>query len=199
MKLFNFVEGSLQLHDSLTPLQCVRELQSLKYNAGKEWSDSDGRMRKRYNLELLYIFYVHSRMSPFKAYTEEDRIVRAKKDIPFPPNWKVSSELGECIKLIVELEDNTETKKTLRTVRKMLQSMRTHLEGVDFGVELEDGKMKYDITKYLAIADKIPSSLDKLKEIEEKADAEDSLEATRIKGGNKKGRREDPVKNDWKE
>jgi hypothetical protein len=190
MRVFNFQEGKLTLNDSLTLLPVVKELSSLEYNA-KFPKDAEGRGRKRLELELQYVYYVYSRISPYKAYEEKDRKEKAIELLGLPDKWKESDKLKLLIKEVLDIENNSDTKRALRAVRSMLQSLIKHIEGVDFNAETDDGKSKYDVNKYVAMASKVSELLDKLKELEEKADAEDNLQSNRIWGGGKKGNRED--------
>ena len=69
----------------------IQELQSLKYNKGK--GDIDGRKRFRSKQELKYLYLTYSPKSPYKDYSERERIEEAKKDCRFSEFWVESPEL----------------------------------------------------------------------------------------------------------
>jgi hypothetical protein len=191
MKVFEVKEGRYDLVESMKGLQVVATISSLKYNNSKDFKDTDGRDRKRYYAEIKYVFLSYSRSSPYRGYDDDNRKKKAIIECSMPNSWKESNEIKSLISLVEELEINTDTKRTLRATKKMLDSLTKYIETVDFNAETEDGKPKYDPNKYLSIVEKLSPALDKIKELEEKADAEDNFESVRIKGGAKKGRRED--------
>ncbi|MGL4780830.1 MAG: hypothetical protein ACRCXN_08380, partial [Bacteroidales bacterium] len=106
MRVFNIKDGKITLNDSVTPLQIVKELSSLEYNA-KYPKDSDGRDRKRFEAELKYVFDRYSLFSPYKSWREEDRIARAFENAGFPDKWKESEQLKKFITAVQEFEVNT--------------------------------------------------------------------------------------------
>lgn len=189
MRLFKVTTESIELIEEIAHLG--KSLSELKYNAGTDWSDSDGRDRKRMKAEISYVFYMYSRFSPYKGYNKAERQISAKKRSNLPDAWQESTVLKNFINEIIELEDNTDAKRTLRTVRNMLQKMRSEIDNIDFGEEVQ-GKPKYDMAKYIKIGKELNGLLEELKILETLVDSEDDVSQDRMRGNATKGSREDP-------
>ncbi len=158
--------------------------------------DKDRRKRNAMN-ELAFIFYVIDYKSPYNIYSEDERIERSKKACKFEPAWKLDAKMKRAMKVYDELQ-MTPAIKSLQAIK---ESLFTALEAVKFvrsqlrtsidymntvsddDTEAPDSdQIIKTANELLKLADKIPTTISTLENVEDKVKLEQSTKR-KIKGG----------------
>ncbi len=144
----------------------VQAILTLNYNKGK--GDIDGRKKHRAKLECKYMCLGYSPRSPYKDYSEAERLVEAKLDCKFPADWVMSPELKA---LIPEFEEGTKNKvgRLLKTVTKFIDKFETHLNSIELNERNASGGLIHKPTDIMATLERLPRLAETLQELENQA------------------------------
>lgn len=150
-------------------VKLVPELQtllSLKYNKGPK--DHDGRKKYKALEELRYMTLAYSPKSPYKDYSEQERIAEAKLDCNFPPDWKESEELKALIPKYLK-GTISKTTRSLKTTERFLEKFEKHLNDVDLNERNAGGGLIHDPAKIMNTLKALPDFLITIHELERQA------------------------------
>ena len=156
------------------------------------------RQKRNAKKELAYIYYVTDFMSPYSIYDEEEREVRAQKACGFSDGWRKDAIIKHAIHQYEELQQ-TPAIKSLKTIRETLFSalnavkyVRTYLDRTiahltseaddEDGPEMDTESLIKTVNELLKLADKLPTTIATLEQVEEKVKKEQTNKR-RIKGG----------------
>lgn len=198
IELFKVDKNNVELNMAeLSKVQPFSALLELKYNntkTHKEFEylkDHAGLDRRRANREFTFVFFYCSMRSPIFKYQEQERYTKAVEYAGLHEGFKPSPELKKVMVEVEMLEEKTILSLTaLKAARDMLNNLIAHIKIVDFNATDAGGKSLYDITKYSTFIKQLPDLNKALVELEI-AVKEQSQTGERIKGGMKKGNRED--------
>ena len=160
--------------------------------------DRDRKKRDAFK-ELSYIYFVYDYKSPYFIYPEDERRVRARKDLELPPGWMEDKDMKDAIKKYVSFLD-TPAIKSLIAIREGLLSSAKVIDALRMRIDqsLKDatdddaedpvdiGTVVKSVTQLIELSEKLPKAIDTISDLEEKVKKEQANES-RIKGGGKKG------------
>jgi len=147
-----------------------------------------------------YIYHFCDYKSPYQMYHEEERHIRILKDLKMDPDFKLSKRMNTAINKYNELQDTPAT-RSLRTTREALQSAERGVKAMTRKIDellMDDGDDESDgtleaiklIEKLMGIAEKLPSVVKTVGDLEEQVKKEQAAE-TKLRGGGSKGMFED--------
>lgn len=156
-------EGEVELNSEEVKLVPeMKPLLTLAYNKGK--GDFEGRKKTRALTELKYLRLVYSSKSPYRDYSDREKIEEAKKDCEFPTDWKPSPELEALIPKFIKGNRSTE-ERSLNTVEKFLEKFENHLNNINLDERNASGGLVHDAGKIMTTLEKLPSFLLKIGEL----------------------------------
>jgi hypothetical protein len=183
--------------------------------------DSDGRKKVMATKELLYVKFMADIDTVHSAFTGEERHKRAKEDADLPRNWSPDDEVEAAIEKYKEIiNEYSYTASILNSVEQGLlmssKAVKTYIRQMQTAIEASNNlvdKMTNDIdadknelaesmesvnsliqtsiSKILKIATDLPATLSQIKDLQEQV-KEDASKNRTIRGGHRKGNREDP-------
>jgi hypothetical protein len=156
---------------------------TLSYNRGPK--DNEGRKRYRLKSELRYMYLAYSHKSPYKDYTEVERIAQAKLDCYFPENWEESKELQLLINRYTIASPNKIT-RLLHTAERTVDKLRTFLESINLDERNETGNLVHTTASVLKTLSELPSVAQTLTELERQART-DTIQRVGSKGDHQLG------------
>jgi hypothetical protein len=144
----------------------VQALLTLNYN--KQPRDHDGRKKFRAKNELKYLYLAYSLKSPYRDYSEKERIEEAKLDCNLDGSWTPSPEL---IALIEKYKRGTPGKinRLLTTVTKFIDKFETHLNTVDLNERTATGGLIHSPKAIIDTLERLPRLAETLQELENQA------------------------------
>lgn len=141
----------IQLTEGLKALPVWSELSSLKYN--KQTGDSDGRKRYRIAKETQYLYHKLSWESVYQGKSEGEREEAVRLLLDLDDKWKMSDELQEMEKHIIEAQETNTAWRSLKVARKLLHKLEKQID------ETEDIET---MTKYLKDLPKLNETINLL-------------------------------------
>jgi hypothetical protein len=162
----------------------VQGIRSLSYNKGFP-GDADGRKKLRAKQELKYLYLAYSPKSPYKDYTETDRLTEARIDCNLADNWEESTEL----KLLVKKFNKGSLSKVgrlLETVTKFLEKFENHLNTIQLDERSATGGMVHDPKKILDTLNQLPRLASTIQELEQQVKY-GMISNTKVKGDHELG------------
>ena len=157
-------EGEVEFNSE--EIKLIPELQSilsLKYN--KQKGDLDGRKRYKALAELKYLYLVHSSKSPYRDYSDLERLDEAKKDCNFSQDWEESTELKLLIPKFIKGNQN-KLARLLATTEKVLDKLDFYFNNIDLQERDEKGAYVNDPKKVMEVLKQLPSVASTLQELE---------------------------------
>jgi hypothetical protein len=148
-------------------VKLVPELQTLlalKYNKGPK--DNDGRKRFKALAELKYLYLVYSPKSPYKDYSDHERLEEAKKDCLFPNEWEESTELKLLVPKFIK-GNTSKISRMLQTAEGVLDKLDSYLRNIDFTEKLESGVLLHKPKEVIDTLKQLPSLAANLQELEQ--------------------------------
>jgi len=144
----------------------VQAILTMAYNKGQ--GDFEGRKKLRAKTEMKYLYLAYSKRSPYKDFSEDERIIEARDDCKFPPDWKPSKEL---IALIPKFQNGTQNKvaRLLGTVTKFIDKFEKNLNNIDLNERTASGGLLYKSTDIMATLERLPRLAETLQELENQA------------------------------
>lgn len=142
----------------------IQALKTLAYNKGP--GDHDGRKKLRAKTELKYLYLVYSPKSPYKDYSEVDRVAEAKLDCKLPDSWEESTELKLLIPKFKK-GNSSKVERLLATVTKFLDKFEIHLNTIDLTERTATGGLLYDPKKILETLNQLPKVAATVQELEQ--------------------------------
>lgn len=144
----------------------VQAILTLNYN--KQPKDHDGRKKYRAKNELKYLYLAYSLKSPYRDYSEKERIEEAKLDCNFDSSWTPSPEL---IALIEKYKRGTPGKinRLLTTVTKFIDKFENHLNTVDLNERSNTGGLIHSPKAIIDTLERLPRLAETLQELETQA------------------------------
>jgi len=161
-------EGDLEF--VMEEVKLVPELQTLltlKYNKDTK-GDMDGRKKLKALNELRYVYLVYSPKSPYRDYSEKERLEEAKKDCNFSQHWVESPELKEVINKFLKGNVNRTT-RSVKIIEKFLDRFETHLEGIDLNERTATQALVHNPKSIMQTLQELPSFLKTLQELEQQS------------------------------
>ncbi len=158
-------DGEMELTTAEVAL--VPELAALRtpaYNKGK--GDFEGRKKTRYKQELKYLYLTYSGKSPYRDYSQEERVIEAKKDCNFADEWVESTELQLLIPKFIK-GNKSKLERLLSTTESFLEKFEKHLNGVDLDERNSNGGLVNDATKIMGSLKQLPGLAQTLQELEQ--------------------------------
>jgi len=139
------------------------ELMSLAYNKGPK--DADGRKKFRLKNELKYMYLVYSSKSPYRDYSEKERLNEAKLDCNLSEEWTESPELR---KLIPKYIRGTKSKleRLLNTTEGFLDKLDTHLSTLQLNERKENGEYAHKPKEIIDTLKQLPALAQTLQDLE---------------------------------
>ncbi len=148
-------------------IKLVPELQTLlalKYNKGK--GDQDGRKRYRALNELKYLYLVYSNKSPYKDYSDADRLQEAKLDCNFSQDWEESTELKLLIPKFLK-GNQSKLARLLTTTEKVLDKLDGYFNSINLEEKNDKGDYVNDPKKVMDALKQLPGLAQTLQELEQ--------------------------------
>lgn len=160
-------EGEIEfVADEVKLVPEVQAILALNYN--KQKKDTDGRKRYRAKNELRYLYLVYSMRSPYKDYSEEERIKEAKLECGFGPEWVESPELKALIPKFIKGTQNKAV-NMLKKVHKFIDKFETHLDKIDLNERNSSGGLVHTPKSVIETLNSLPKLLETLQELENQA------------------------------
>lgn len=160
-------EGDIEfVSDEIKLVPEMKSLLTLEYNKGK--GDNEGRKKLRVKTELKYLYLVYSPKSPYKDYTEAERVLEAKLDCLLPQEWVESKEL----KLLVpKFKRGAESKvmRMLSTVERFIDKFDEHLNNINLNERTESGLIVHKPKEIMETLERLPRFAESLQELEQQA------------------------------
>lgn len=144
----------------------IQTMMTLKYN--RQPGDVDGRKKTRAKQEFKYMYLVYSRKSPYADYSEEERVIEAKRDCKFPESWKEGEELKEAIAKYLKGSVNKIT-RSLKTTERFLEKFEEHLNKINLDERKGNGDLVHDPKGIMATLKQLPGFLETIHELEKQA------------------------------
>jgi len=145
----------------------VQALLTLKYNKDTK-GDMDGRKKLKALNELRYVYLVYSPKSPYRDYSEKERLEEAKKDCNFSEFWVESPELKLVIEKFLKGSVNRTT-RSVKIIEKFLDRFETHLEGIDLDERTATQALVHNPKSIMQTLQELPSFLKTLQELEQQS------------------------------
>lgn len=162
----------------------IQALQALNYN--KQKGDLDGRKRYRAKNELKYLYLTYSSKSPYRDYTELERINQAKEDCKFPDTWVESPELKALIPKYLKGTKNKIT-RSIDTINKFLDKFDLHLNNINLDERNLSGGLIHNPKAIMQTLEELPDLALKLAELERQARTDTVQKASGSKGDHELG------------
>lgn len=162
----------------------IQAIQTLNYNKGK--GDIDGRKRVRAKQELKYLYLAYSPKSPYKDYSERERLEESKKDCNFSEHWIESPELKALIPKFVRGTQN-KIVRSINTINKFLDKFDKHLNELDLNERNLSGGLIHNPKSIMQTLEELPELALKLADLERQARTDTVQKATGSKGDHELG------------
>ncbi len=153
---------------------------SLKYN--KRNGDLDGRKRYRALEELKYLHLAYSTKSPYRDYSDNERLEESKKDCGFSSNWEESTELKLLIPKFIK-GTTSKLARLLQTTESVLDKLDSYYKTIDFSLGAENRVEPKEVIESL---NKLPKLAQTLQELERQVKT-GSVGTTKSKGDHETG------------
>lgn len=140
----------------------VQALLALKYNKGA--GDVDGRKRYRAKEELKYLYLNYSAKSPYRDYTDLERLGEAKKVCSFPADWKESDEFKALLPKYLKAAPS-KIERLLGTAESVLDKLEVYFKGIDFTQKDKNGALVYEPKEVMESLNKLPKLASTLQEL----------------------------------
>lgn len=160
-----------------------RALLTYKYN--KQPGDTEGKKRTRANSELTYMWFMHSRLSPYTEYSEEERHVESLLCADLDETWRPSDEYKAAASKYIET-NRTRILRLVMAAEKAIDNLRSFFENVDFNLKDDKGALVYkpsEVIKAIVDLDKVANGLDKLAQRQK----HEAKEGSATRGGQEDG------------
>ncbi len=159
------------------------ELMSLNYNKGPK--DADGRKKFRLKNELKYLYLAYSFKSPYKDFSETERIAEARADCGLDKDWKESEQLKA---LIPKFQKGTESKiaRSINTINKFLDKFETFLNDLNLNERNMSGGLVHNPKAIMQTLEELPDLAIKLAELERQV-RQDTVQRVGSKGDHELG------------
>lgn len=151
------VSEEVKLVPELTPLM------TLNYNKGPK--DADGRKKFRLKNELKYLYLLYSSKSPYKDYSEKERLIEVKQDCQLADNWKESPELEALVK-VYQKGSPSKLERLLRTTEGFLDKFDAYLSTIDLTEKNARDEYIHDPKKIMDALKQLPSLAQTLQDLE---------------------------------
>lgn len=160
-------EGEIEFQsDEVKLVPEVQALLALNYN--KQKGDVEGRKKYRAKQEIKYLYLVYSYKSPYRDYSEDERIIEAKQDCNFGPEWVESKELKE-LKPKFNKGLGNKVVNMLQRVYKFVDKFEKHLDNIDLNERTATGGIVHDAKKVMDTLNALPRLAETLQELENQA------------------------------
>lgn len=126
--------------------------------------DKKGRAKQ----ELMYLFLAYSYKSPYKDYSEQERLQQAKLDCHFPNEWEESTELKLLIPKF-KLGTTNRASRLLGTVVKFLDKFENHLNSINLDERTAAGGLVHSAKNIMDTLKQLPGMAETLTELERQA------------------------------
>lgn len=172
----------------------------------KEFADlinrDKDRKKRLSTAEMAWIFHVNSPKSPYALQTNREEKVAGDLE-HLPDNWKPDDVVKKASDKFIELFVNTSSVRLLGSLRDSLNSadklIRTLHERIDTLLSAEEPPIGDELDEavgylesLLKIADKLPGTLNKIRDVEDKVRKEQASVEKSKRGGGSVGYFEDP-------
>lgn len=142
----------------------LQHLLSTKYN--KQEGDKEGRKKYRALTELKYMYLVYSYKSPYRDYSDEEKVKEAKLDCGFPESWEMSTELQLVVKKY-EKGSPSKLARLLKTTESVLDKLDAYYRDIDFTERDKADKLVYDPKEVMSSLKQLPGLAATLQELEQ--------------------------------
>ena len=158
-------------------------LMSLAYNKGPK--DADGRKKYRLKTELKYLYLAYSPKSPYKDYSEKERLAEARLDCGYGPDWKESDELKL---LIPKFQRGAQNKiaRSIQTINRFLDKFEEFLNTLNLNERNLSGGLVHNPKAIMQTLEELPELAIKLAELERQA-RQDTVQRVGSKGDHELG------------
>lgn len=208
-KVFNIDEhGELTLN--FEELRAVKEFRELISRSKKVRGDYDGRKKKFANEEFIFIYFYTDYRSPYADRDDKERFKLALSEtnlLEYEENWIPDKAVREAIDKYNKLQDDATIRilKGMRTslayadklvdfCNRRIEQLFEEMAAADGNAEKFEDAIKLintQLEQVFKFTDKLPSTITKLEELEERV----KREQTKIKksvGGHEVGERSNP-------
>lgn len=161
--VINKETGEVEFSDEALALEVVKTLRSLNYN--KQEGDADGRKRERIKREKRYVWFMYHPLTPYREYSEKEKLIEAKLEAKLPDDWVPSSEL---VAFIAEYIKHTKTRilRLLDSAEKAVDKVRIYLETVDLSERTAAGGIVNHPTDVIKLISDLPKAAQSLQELQ---------------------------------
>lgn len=157
-------DGKVELEaEEIKLIPEVQTLLSLAYN--KQKGDNEGRKKYRALEELKYMYLAYSPKSPYRDFTQAERLAEAKIDCNFPEAWIESPELQAVIAKYQRSSLN-KVANLLKTVTGFLDKFDTHLNTLNLNERLASGGLVHSPKSIMETLERLPRLAQTLQELE---------------------------------
>ncbi len=201
MQLFsvNKKTNEIEIKAELLLLKAVSDLKKRDTSKGK----------KKHLKELAAVYFLCSYQSPIvQQYKVANRLPQVIEKLGLPKNWKPDEKVREMIKLYNEIQNSA---PSIRIINELRQSLNISADVIsvqrrDLEEQLDElekeknnsesrvlsNQLLSAIDRLIAIGNKIPESIRKIKDLEEQIKRELDDNAVNVVGGGDVGMFEDP-------
>lgn len=144
----------------------VLRLLTLNYNKGP--GDNEGRKKRRALTELKYLYLAYSPKSPYKDFSDTERIAEARIDCNLPVTWEESEELKAVIPKFFK-GTKTKVARLLDTVNKFMDKFEAHLNSIDLNERNMSGGIVHTPKSVMETLERLPRLAETLQELENQA------------------------------
>ncbi len=182
MKIFDYTNYTLTLH--MPEILLVREF--------KQVLDKDKSKEKEKAFSIFqYGFLVKDFKSPYKDYTEDERITEALKDTGLTEATLKEEYVKEFLFKYQQILDSNRILRMISSVYRTLDELEIYFKTVNFTEKVEHGARKgtllYDPLDLLKTIKEVKTLIDTIKHLEQQAREELSKEDVGIRGDDDEG------------
>lgn len=121
--------------------------------------------KERAELEIKYLCLAYSPKSPYKDYSEKDRLAEARLDCGFSEDWEESPELKALIPKFKRAADS-KAAKLLITVERFIDKFDAHLNSIDLNERTQNGTLIHSPKLIMETLERLPRFAETLQQLE---------------------------------
>lgn len=161
-----------------------KALFELKYNAGK--GDHDGRLRRRAQAELTYMYFVAAYESELRHLNDVERHEAALHYAELPEDYEISQELETAIETYVNLQE-TRMLKLIKSAYGAIDKTRGFFDNLNYEDRTANGGLLYDPNKIMSIINNLAKTEEGLEKLEARVKLNLANES-KVRGDKEEGR-----------
>jgi hypothetical protein len=192
MKLFE-IDGDFNVILNKVELLLVPEFKKVirSDRGGRFKGDNDGRKKYKATAIFKFIFLYCDIRSPYKEYEDIDKFQKALKDTRLHDDEVKDSDVKAAIAKYKELSESR-MQKLLKSAYDACDKLREFYDNLDLDERDENSRLVYKPNDLITGISKLGETVKGLRELETQVMEELETNGKGVRGGARKGNREDP-------